>query len=143
MRFIAVTAAAASGFPPCARAADEPAAVPSEVAAPSPPPYVQREPGGRPHLHGPNAVTWVPERKPVDWNMEVLDGPEFRLRDYRGAVVFVNVFATWCGPCRSEQPAMVRFARAHDADTRVVGVDVHEEDKLVREYRTSFTIPYP
>ena len=145
VRFIAGMAAAA-GFPLRVRASDEgsPERSASPGASPStlPAPYVQRERGGKPHVHGPNGITWLPERRPVEWDMEVLDGPEFRLRNLRGNVVFVNVFATWCEPCRDEQPTMVAFSLAHP-DTRVVGVDVHEEDKLVRDYRKAFAIPYP
>ncbi len=43
--------------------------------------------------------------------MEVLDSPAFRLSAYRGKVVFVNLFATWCGPCNEEKPVVVAFAR--------------------------------
>ena len=79
----------------------------------------------------------------IEWTSEVLDGPEFKLSAYRGMVVFVNVFATWCGPCRIEQPRLVAFARAHADDTAVIGVDVKEEDNDVRSYRKKYEIPYP
>ena len=94
-------------------------------------------------MHGANGITRIPENRAVEWKMEVLDGPEFRLSAYRGKAVFVNVFATWCGPCRVEQPDVVAFARAHPDDTAVIGVDIHEEDNEVRSYRKKFEIPYP
>jgi thiol-disulfide isomerase/thioredoxin len=52
--------------------------------------------------------------------MERLDGPEFRLSASRGAVVFINVFASWCPPCNTEQPDLVDFARDHRSDTAVM-----------------------
>src|ERR1700738_3517326 len=61
------------------------------------------------HVHGANGITVIPEGRPLEWTMKVLDGADFRLSRYRGKVVFLNVFATWCGPCRREQPALTAF----------------------------------
>jgi thiol-disulfide isomerase/thioredoxin len=97
----------------------------------------------KPHVHGPNGATTLPQNRAIEWTMEVLDGPRFRLSAYRGLVVFCNVFATWCGPCRAEQPTVVAFARAHTDDTAVIGIDIGEEDNDVRAYRKKFDIPYP
>ena len=80
---------------------------------------------------------------PDQLGSETLDGPRFRLEAYRGKVVFLNVFATWCPPCRAEQPDVVAFAAAHPDDTAVIGIDVREEDNTVRAYRKKFAIPYP
>ncbi|HEX3462803.1 MAG TPA: TlpA disulfide reductase family protein [Candidatus Elarobacter sp.] len=97
----------------------------------------------KPHVHGRNGVVTLPENRPIEWSMDVLDGPPFKLSAYRGKVVFLNVFATWCPPCRTEAPAVVEFAAAHPDDTAVVGVDVDEEDNDVRAYRKKFGITYP
>ena len=97
----------------------------------------------KPHVHGPNGATKLPQHRVIEWTMEVLDGPRFHLSAYRGLVVFCNVFATWCPPCRVEQPDVVAFARAHTVDTAVIGIDIGEEDNDVRAYRKKFDIPYP
>jgi peroxiredoxin len=46
-----------------------------------------------------------------DFLLSTLDGREVRLSDYRGHVVFLNFWATWCGPCKVEMPAMERLYR--------------------------------
>lgn len=46
-----------------------------------------------------------------DFLLTTLDGREVRLSDYRGHVVFLNFWATWCGPCKVEMPAMERLYR--------------------------------
>lgn len=145
VHFVLGTACSLTAFPVVGRADDatpgpageaSPHPIQSPVSSASPRP-------ARKHVHGANGVTQIPENRAVEWKMEVLDGPAFRLSAYRGKAVFVNVFATWCPPCRAEQPAVVAFARAHADDTAVVGVDVSETDDAVRAYRKKFDIPYP
>src|SRR5438874_6519301 len=46
-----------------------------------------------------------------DFLLQTLDGREIRLSDYRGHVVFLNFWATWCGPCKIEMPAMEKLYR--------------------------------
>ncbi len=48
-----------------------------------------------------------------DFVLTTLDGREIRLSDYRGHVVFLNFWATWCGPCKVEMPAMERLYREY------------------------------
>ncbi|MDQ6941347.1 MAG: TlpA family protein disulfide reductase [Candidatus Eremiobacteraeota bacterium] len=138
VEFVLGAASSLAALPSVVRA-DEPEPPPSAAPSPSP----QPTPSRKPHVHGANGLIRIPENRPVEWKMEVLDGPEFRLSAYRGMAVFVNVFATWCGPCREEQPVMVAFARAHPDDTAVIGIDVYEADNDVRAYRKKFEIPYP
>ena len=137
VHFVLGAASALAAAPVVARG-DEITPTPAPSPAASPAPRMFKN-----HVHGANGVTRIPEHRPVEWKMEVLDGPEFRLSAYRGKVVFANVFATWCPPCRAEQPAVVAFARAHADDTAVIGVDVDEPDNVVRAYRKTFEIPYP
>jgi thiol-disulfide isomerase/thioredoxin len=128
---------------PVAGRADEPTPAPSGDPSPALPAPSASPRATHKHVHGANGVTRIPENRTIEWKMEVLDGPEFRLSSYRGKVVFANVFATWCPPCRAEQPAVVAFARAHPDDTVVIGVDVDETDDAVRAYRKKFEIAYP
>ncbi|MBV8371481.1 MAG: TlpA family protein disulfide reductase [Candidatus Eremiobacteraeota bacterium] len=140
--FVAGAASLLAALPLVARTETaEPAreSSPSPAASASPAP----KPKKNPHVAGANDVVTLPENRHIEWTMEVLDGPEFRLSAYRGKVVFVNIFATWCGPCRVEQPDVVAFANAHADDTVVIGVDVKEEDNVVRAYRKRYDIPYP
>ena len=97
----------------------------------------------KPHQHGANGIVTVPENRPLELTMQVLDGPDLRLSTYAGKVVFLNVFATWCPPCRAEQPELNAFAAAHPDDTVVVGLNYREEDYEVRKYRGLFRVAYP
>lgn len=52
-----------------------------------------------------------------------VDGGHYRLR--KGRLTVVNIWASWCGPCRSEMPAVARFAREHPG-VRVVTIDTRD-----------------
>src|SRR5438094_5312317 len=48
-----------------------------------------------------------------DFLLQTLDGREVHLSDYRGHVLFLNFWATWCGPCKVEMPAIERLYREY------------------------------
>lgn len=48
-----------------------------------------------------------------DFTVKLFDGSKKTLEDYRGQVVVINYWATWCGPCKAEMPMMDAFHRKH------------------------------
>ena len=52
-------------------------------------------------------------QKAPDFSSPLLDGSSFKLSDSLGKVVFVNVWASWCGPCASEVPDLQKLAEAY------------------------------
>jgi cytochrome c biogenesis protein CcmG/thiol:disulfide interchange protein DsbE len=63
---------------------------------------------------------------------DLATGRAVTLADYRGKVVLLNVWATWCAPCRVEMPSMERlYRRLGGSDFRVVAVSIDEEDDSV------------
>ncbi len=64
-------------------------------------------------------------RDPITAGYRDIDGNERSLDDYRGSVVVVNFWATWCPPCRAEMPSIDRLAGAvKDNDIKVVAISV-------------------
>jgi peroxiredoxin len=65
-----------------------------------------------------------------------LDGTAARLADYKGKVILLNVWATWCVPCRAEMPSMQRLFRDFaGSDFRIVAVSVDQEGpEVVRQF---------
>src|SRR5688572_14325718 len=53
---------------------------------------------------------------------EWLNG-ELSPEEYRGKVVLVNFWGTWCGPCRREQPVLQRLSEDYDGEVQFIGVD--------------------
>jgi peroxiredoxin len=79
-----------------------------------------------------------------DFLLQTLDGREMRLSDYRGHVVFLNFWATWCGPCKIEMPAMEKLYREfRPKGFTVVAVSSDPEGASVtRPYRDSLGLSF-
>jgi peroxiredoxin len=75
------------------------------------------------------ALIGVGSRAPEFNAVDLRTGRPATLADYRGRVILLNVWATWCQPCRIEMPAMERLSRAlAGTDFRIVAVSVDEGD---------------
>lgn len=79
-----------------------------------------------------------------DFTLKDLNGKKVQLRDFRGKVVFLNFFATWCVPCRLEMPAMERLSQAFkDKGLVVLAVDIKESAKAVRAFLREVKVSFP
>jgi thiol-disulfide isomerase/thioredoxin len=74
---------------------------------------------------------------PVDLNLTNMEGAKVHLRDYRGRMVVLNFWATWCGPCRAEMPELVE-AEKKWSDKGVVFIGASLDDKSTRKNVPAF-----
>jgi thiol-disulfide isomerase/thioredoxin len=94
-------------------------------------------------LLGLNIGTAVGELAP-DFTGTTLDGQEITLSDQQGKVVLVNVFASWCGPCRVEAPHLVEVYNNLDQDrVEFIGLNLQERPSEVEFFRDEFFIDFP
>ena len=74
-----------------------------------------------------------------------LDGAEHSLTDYRGQVVLVNLWATWCPPCKAEMPTLMAYYKDHAADGFMT-IAINDGDPadavvtFVQEYGLTFQV---
>jgi thiol-disulfide isomerase/thioredoxin len=75
----------------------------------------------------------TPVSKPApDLRLKNLDGKDVTLQDLEGKVVFVNFWATWCGPCQEEIPSLIDMQNKYaDKGFTVLGIAMDEEGKSV------------
>jgi len=72
-----------------------------------------------------------------------IDGHPQRLADHKGQVVLVNIWATWCSPCRAEMPALDRlYQQDKDQGLMVFGMSSEDAD-LQRQFRQILPVTYP
>ena len=70
-----------------------------------------------------------------DFTLLDLDGNEVGLSEFRGEVVFVNFWATWCPPCRAEMPDIESLYQEYkDKGVVVIGIDIGESEATVRQF---------
>lgn len=76
-------------------------------------------------------------------SMPDLDGKPQAFDQWRGKVLVVNFWATWCGPCREEMPALVAAqSRYGDKGLQIVGIGIDDAAKM-REFAKSLNLNYP
>lgn len=70
-----------------------------------------------------------------DFSGATLDGSTFRMANHRGEWVLVNFFATWCTPCRLEDPQIQQFIDSHKGDpVQVISVAFSDDADSIRDY---------
>lgn len=79
-----------------------------------------------------------------DFRLKDLAGKEVALSDFRGRVVILNFWATWCGPCRAEIPAIRAVSeRYEEHDLTVVAVNLGETSGAVSSFVKDFDMQFP
>lgn len=86
-----------------------------------------------------------PRRLPApDISGTTLEGTAFRLADLQGSITVLNVWASWCAPCRAEAPILEKVWRAEqDNGVAFVGLDTRDSDPAAVSFIRKFGITYP
>ncbi|MBT3322350.1 MAG: TlpA family protein disulfide reductase [Anaerolineae bacterium] len=73
-----------------------------------------------------------------------LSGEKENLEDYHGQVVLVNLWATWCPPCKAELPVLQEFYEDHvEEGFVIIGIDSQEKPETVEKYLATINLTYP
>jgi thiol-disulfide isomerase/thioredoxin len=103
---------------------------------------------GSGYVAGQGAITSLPvsqRQRPGPVAGTTLDGRHVALSDYRGKVVVVNVWGSWCAPCRAEAPTLVAAAKhLSGKDVAFVGINSRDlNEAAARAFVRTFHVPYP
>jgi cytochrome c biogenesis protein CcmG/thiol:disulfide interchange protein DsbE len=79
-----------------------------------------------------------------DFSLTDLNGQTLQLLRYRGKVVLLNFWATWCAPCRSEIPRFVDLQNKYDKQGfEIIGISLDDDPEMVRAFYQQFRMNYP
>jgi thiol-disulfide isomerase/thioredoxin len=104
-----------------------------------------------PSITSPVSATKVADNGPAEVSFPApeiqlhdLDGHPVSLADYRGQVVLVNNWATWCPPCRQEMPILEAYFRDHrQQDFTVIAIDAGDPAEIVSDFVSSYNMSFP
>jgi thiol-disulfide isomerase/thioredoxin len=81
---------------------------------------------------------------PRDFSLPTTQGGSGNLASLKGKVVFLNFWATWCGPCRAEMPSMeVLYNRFRDDGLEILAVNCMEKEQEVVEFMREYGLSFP
>jgi thiol-disulfide isomerase/thioredoxin len=79
----------------------------------------------------------------LDFTMKDLDNKDVSLTSFKGKVILLNFWATWCGPCKAEIPGFVELQSAYPNDLVVIGYSVDDDAPKARAFANEFKMNYP
>src|SRR5690606_11263228 len=80
---------------------------------------------------------------PLDFTMKDLDGKDVTLASFKGKVILLNFWATWCGPCKAEIPGFVELQEKYRDELVIVGYSVDDTADKARAFAEEWKMNYP
>jgi thiol-disulfide isomerase/thioredoxin len=113
-----------------------------EIDPNAPPPAADS--GGAAPLSGADSgLSAVGMDAPLHFTLKDINGVEVKLASFKGKVILVNFWATWCGPCKVEIPDLIALQKEHPDQLVVVGIDVLDEWSRVKPFADTLKVNYP
>jgi thiol-disulfide isomerase/thioredoxin len=80
---------------------------------------------------------------PLDFTLKDMNGVDVKLASFKGKIIVLNFWATWCGPCRAEIPSLVDLQKQYSKDLVVLGVSVDDPIDKLKPYASEMKMNYP
>jgi thiol-disulfide isomerase/thioredoxin len=85
----------------------------------------------------------VGKAAPLHFTLKDMNGVEVQLASFKGKVILLNFWATWCGPCRAEIPSLVELQEKYGRELVILGFSVDDTPEKMKPYAQEFKINYP
>jgi peroxiredoxin len=80
---------------------------------------------------------------PLDYTVKDMNGANVRLSSYKGRIILLNFWATWCEPCKEEIPDLITLQEQYKNDIVVLGFSIDDSAEKLREYAAKYQMNYP
>ena len=80
---------------------------------------------------------------PLHFTLKDMNGADVKLASFKGKVILLNFWATWCGPCKAEIPSLVELQHQYADDLVVLGFSVDDTVDKMKPYAAQYKINYP
>jgi thiol-disulfide isomerase/thioredoxin len=91
----------------------------------------------------PDDVKATGKAAPLHFTLKDMNGADVKLASFKGKVILLNFWATWCGPCKAEIPSLVELQAQYGDDLVVLGFSVDDPVEKMRPYAAQYRINYP
>ena len=96
------------------------------------------------YLGSQSAPSAEPSVRLIDFSLPDLEGKTHALSQWRGKLIVLNFWATWCPPCRQEIPAFVELQQRYGPrGVQFIGVAIDENHAQIREFQDYYFMNYP
>jgi len=85
----------------------------------------------------------VGKMAPLDYTLKDMNGADVRLASFKGKIILLNFWATWCHPCKEEIPDLITLQNQYKDDIVVLGFSIDDKPADLREYATKYQMNYP
>ena len=93
---------------------------------------------------GPAVCSAKPGPAKLDFTVKDMNGADVRLTDFKGKVILLNYWATWCGPCKVEIPDLIALQDQYrDSGLVVLGVSQDDDPETLRSFAATNKMNYP
>lgn len=84
-------------------------------------------------------------KKAPDFALKTLEGKVVKLSDYKGKIVIIDFWATWCPPCRKGIPDLIELQKTYSKDLVIIGISLDQERTLkdLKPFIENYKINYP
>jgi cytochrome c biogenesis protein CcmG/thiol:disulfide interchange protein DsbE len=105
----------------------------------APPPSADGSPG----VDAEGGSTGVGQPARLQFTLKDMNGVDVTLTSFKGKVILLNFWATWCGPCRVEIPYLIELQKQYADELVILGVSVDDTAEKLKPYATEMQINYP
>jgi len=96
-----------------------------------------------PALAGPSPAPVLAGSRAPDFNRAGFDGKKVTLSAYRGKVVLLDFWASWCAPCLEEMPDLINLQKQSGGRLQVIGVSMYDGPDAAKSVTKHFSFNYP